>query len=639
MTATLQLNQLLVMKAGKRLYDQPFHRGLNIIRGSNGSGKSTIADFIFYSLGGELEKWKEHARRCDEVIAEFDMSGVILTLRREIDEKSQRPMRIFFGPMDLALASAADGWIMANFARDNSEKRQSFSQILFKALNLPEIPGDAGANITMHQILRLMYVDQTSPFQRIFRAERFDAKDTKEAISELLCGIGGGELYALRIQRRTKKAEYDEASSKYTNLSRATTAFEENFSLESIDGEITVANQTINALNETLEELETSTIDESATANDAAKKRRELYDQMSKLRAHNIELERLEKSLILEIDDSSLFVDHLKKLLEELDSAAIAFSTLGSVEFAHCPACFSTLKRQPDGCCHLCGNEFSEDEKKAKAMQVRLDLEGQIKESLALQVERQEELTSTQSTLRRNRSQYTRMTKVFGELSRAPVDGRTAMVSQTSRQIGNLDARVTELEKLKEIAKDLANLGARKQVLNDELSELDGQIEALERSKDKRRRTVLTSINENTKYFLRKDMQKHTDFERLDDFAFNFEDDWFAVNGDPNISTSASGMVMLKNCLMLGILKSALEDHKMMFPRFIIQDNGEDKGMVSERVRHFQQLIADWSNETEQQHQIILTTSTLNPDLDDQKYVVGPSYSKEHRTLDFAGVS
>lgn len=221
------------------------------------------------------------------------------------------------------------------------------------------------------------------------------------------------------------------------------------------------------------------------------------------------------------------------------------------------------------------------------------------------------------------------------ELSELPVDGRTALVSQLSRSIGALDSRLLELEKLRKIADDLDDLAQKKKDLNNELNDMDDAIKALERSKDTRRRQVLTAINENTKFFLRKDMQEHTDFEKLEEFAFNFEDDWFAVNGNPNISTSASGMVMIKNSLMLGILKSAMEDPKMQYPKFLIQDNGEDKGMVGDRVRHFQEIMAEWSNSKTIDHQIILTTSTINPELETDEYMVGPKYTKLSRTLDF----
>lgn len=635
MGAFIQLNRLIVFRRGQRVYDQEYHEGLNIIYGTNGSGKSTIADLIFYSLGGNLEKWKEHALLCDEVVAEYTMSGTTVTLKRDIEEKSLRPMRIFYGPISTALETASDGWTLANFVRDSGDRRNSFSQILFKILGIPEIPGDGGGNITMHQILRLMYVDQTSPFQRIFRAERFDAKDTKQAVAELMCGIGGYDLYSLKLTRRQKKSEFDAAAAKFSNLSRATIAFDQNFGLDAINAESAVAKQKIESLHKELKELETAKIDQGSIARDAADKRRKLFGEMSKYRADIIQNERLEKSLLLEIEDSKAFISHLEELLEEFENSATAFVTLGSVAFTNCPSCFSALSRQHADACGLCGNQVSEDEREAKALQIKMDIEGQLKESRFIQEERLGEVSQLQSALRKRRSAFTRLSKQMDELSELPVDGRTALVSQLSRSIGALDARLLELEKLRKIADDLDDLAQKKKDLNNELNDMDDAIKALERSKDTRRRQVLTAINENTKFFLRKDMQEHTDFEKLEEFAFNFEDDWFAVNGNPNISTSASGMVMIKNSLMLGILKSAMEDPKMQYPKFLIQDNGEDKGMVGDRVRHFQEIMAEWSDSKTIDHQIILTTSTINPELETDEYMVGPKYTKLSRTLDF----
>jgi len=57
--------------------------------------------------------------------------------------------------------------------------------------------------------------------------------------------------------------------------------------------------------------------------------------------------------------------------------------------------------------------------------------------------------------------------------------------------------------------------------------------------------------------------------------------------------------------------------------------------MVGDRVRYFQQMMADWSDSSKVGHQIILTTSTLNPELETDEYMIGPKYTKQSRTLDF----
>jgi predicted ATPase len=93
------LRRLRVLRRGAAVYDENFHLGVNIISGENGSGKSTIADFIFYILGGEFENWKTAAESCDQAQAEVITQGGVLVLRRDIG-KAQTPVAVFFGHIE-----------------------------------------------------------------------------------------------------------------------------------------------------------------------------------------------------------------------------------------------------------------------------------------------------------------------------------------------------------------------------------------------------------------------------------------------------------------------------------------------------------------------------------------------------------
>jgi len=54
MQNNLFLNRLVILTNEYKIaYDEKFHKGVNIIRGDNSSGKSTITHFIFYVLGPE----------------------------------------------------------------------------------------------------------------------------------------------------------------------------------------------------------------------------------------------------------------------------------------------------------------------------------------------------------------------------------------------------------------------------------------------------------------------------------------------------------------------------------------------------------------------------------------------------------
>jgi hypothetical protein len=78
---------------------------------------------------------------------------------------------------------------------------------------------------------------------------------------------------------------------------------------------------------------------------------------------------------------------------------------------------------------------------------------------------------------------------------------------------------------------------------------------------------------------------------------------------------------------------AAGKDKLFNHPRFILLDNVEDKGMEVERSHLFQRLIVEHSTELRERHQVIYTTSMMNPELELDDYVIGPHYTHDKRTL------
>jgi hypothetical protein len=184
MRNNLFLNRLqIITENGKIAYDEIFHKGVNIIRGDNSSGKSTITHFIFYVLGGAFNDFVPEARKCSLVIAEIEMNNEIYTLKREIikDEKenisTQTPIYFYWGDMNESF-SPPIGKTWQKFGYNTTDNKKSFSNVLFDNLGLPIVKGDN--NITFHQILRLLYIDQDSPTSSLFYYEHFDSQLTRE---------------------------------------------------------------------------------------------------------------------------------------------------------------------------------------------------------------------------------------------------------------------------------------------------------------------------------------------------------------------------------------------------------------------------------------------------------------------------
>ena len=95
-------------------------------------------------------------------------------------------------------------------------------------------------------------------------------------------------------------------------------------------------------------------------------------------------------------------------------------------------------------------------------------------------------------------------------------------------------------------------------------------------------------------------------------------------------------MVLLKNCVRFAIFFASLELDYFRYPKFILCDNIEDKGMVEARSKNFQRNIVRLANSKEfkeKDFQIIMTTSMIEEELDIQKYTVGEKYTQINKSL------
>src|SRR5690606_15399380 len=91
-----------------------------------------------------------------------------------------------------------------------------------------------------------------------------------------------------------------------------------------------------------------------------------------------------------------------------------------------------------------------------------------------------------------------------------------------------------------------------------------------------------------------------------------------------------------KNAVLFSIFFCSLEFDFMRYPRFILCDNMEDKGMEKERTQNFQEIITDFSNEylnKGKSHQIIFTTSMVSDKLNETEFCVGDYYNTDKKTL------
>lgn len=624
---TFSLNRLRVLRYGHVVYDQEFHEGVNIIRGENGSGKSTIADFIFYILGGEFDDWKEAANRCDEVQAEIDTNHGKLTLRRDIDKKLS-PIKIYFGSFQQAQDHALDGW--ETFPIRRSENKESFSQVIFRSLNVPEAQSVGASNITMHQLMRLLYSDQRTPSTRLFRFESFDRQDIREAVGDLVCGISGYDIYEINLELRDLDAEFSSVSQKLSSLIQA---LPDDTQLDRPDTIHAQCKQLKNEQDKTREEIElVDKLVDSSQSKEFLKNRRSAHEQLSKQKRKITELEQTIEKHELELSELGEYREFIQEHIEKVGLAEQTYQAIGGIEFSRCPACLSHLEPVSDRhICNVCGQETDPEKDKSRYNQIRLDLEIQLRESNQLFAERETLIKKDRLSLRQLYRNYSQSLSEFStkyDLSSSP---REAFLATRNQRIGQIDQELEHLTRMLGVAEEVQSLSARKLELQGYIQGLKDRKEALVRHAQKRRNIALNSISDWARLLLRSDLDRQPEFRDPQLVSLNFRDDAIFVDDQMNFAESSN--VYLKNSVIFSMFMAAGNDVKFNHPRFMLIDNIEDKGMEPERSHLFQRLIVEHSTELSIRHQIIFTTSMMNPELELDDYVIGPHYTHEKRTL------
>lgn len=631
---SLRLSRLVVLKGGQRAYDEEFHAGVNIIRGVHGEGnsvgKSTIADMIFFALGGDLTQWKPEAASCDQVFAEVVLNGSVVTLRREIAEASQQPMWVYFGDFNTASGAGADGWQRYSYRRMSD--RESFSQVLFRLMDMPEVPAEAESNITMHQLLRLMYVDQMTPVDRIFRAERNDSALRRQAVGDLLCGVFDARLYPAQLELRDKEKAYEAATQQYGALNRVLTAAGESFNLDFVEARRRSLEADIAAIQAEIQALKTHRFDARQLVPGQSSIVATIKGDLDRVNGDISELQVQIGQLTYNIADADTLIDEIQRTLVRLREGEVASSTLGPINFLFCPGCFSPLK-DPDHehQCKLCRSDVEPDGDRSRFARMRNELEIQFKESSQLQAKRREELAAATARAGKLTGVRDALAREYLNLTRNYLTEADAQIDQLNSRLGYSERELIELQRERQLAEQMATLSRTRAELNEDIARLKENITLWREQRDRQQGNVYRMIQERTAAILARDVHTEAEFTEESDVYFDFSEDRVTVNGKSGFS--ASSLTIIRNAFHLALHWVACTSPILRYPRFLLLDNIEDKGMTEQRSQNFQRLVAELSESTETAHQIIFTTSMVDPGLDESDMTVGERYSFTNKTL------
>lgn len=606
------------------------HAGLNVITGENSSGKTTAIRFIAFALGAESINFNKIALLCDEVYLEIAANEATVTLRRHVSDQAMTPLAIFWGGMDAATAVAPSAWQLFPFKR--SDSKESFSQVLFRLLDMPELRGEGGSNITMHQLMRLVYSDQETPGSDIFRFDRFDRAITRGAVGDYLLGVDSSELYELKLQEAAAEKEIVSLRSSIRTIYGTFGQSGTNISLDFLDARLQSLGSEVMFLQTRLENIYAGVPPKTSSTKEDTSLRAKLnaaHSSLSKLKQTKVDLES-------EIADSDLFLKELEARMFSLEESSAAESYLGTAVFSFCPSCFSKVEPASGEAtaCTLCKSNIPEDAARSQLARMRNELALQLRESGTIRMEQLEELDritrdipAAESSLKALETEFKRNQTQW----RSPDQ---ILVQSLSREIGAKEQEIKNTLELKKLADLLEKLGEKLGEAEGRLEWTKGRIDAVSREQEGRHNDAYLAVANNFKRILKMDFDRQTEFAEAANIGIDFAANRVTIDGQAHFS--ASSMVFARHAFHLALLLASLQKEYFRYPRLLILDGIEDGGMEPDRSYNFQRIIASSSDNSTVVHQIIMTTMSVCPELDDEKYIVGRKFTHDQKSIGLA---
>ncbi|THJ33513.1 hypothetical protein E8K88_09550 [Lampropedia aestuarii] len=632
--STFFVNRFVIVKGNKAVYDQVFHKGVNIIRGANSVGKSTIMDFLFSCLGGDIaeDRWNEEAQTCNSVFAEIELNGHVLTIHRPVEPGKKPPMSFFDGSYE-ELRAKKSAAVWQSYGINRTENKLSFSQQIFELLDWPHSQTDDFSNLTIHQILRLIYVDQGTAVNKILRAEHstFDKPSMRQAIGDFLLGLDDLGIYALKQQLSKAESEFAKIDGQLESIYRYVTPSEGELREATLTSSIESAGKELERLL-AQRDLLLSLPDESIT--DAAlKEKAEKASERIATLTKDIDIQTSKQAeRVNEIVESELFIKAIDSRIKALKESRTAYDFFGEVRFKFCPSCLSTITESQKEQCHLCKADLDKNSREASYLAALNELIFQKKESTMIVTELRTRLSEHAQYIN---AQLRELQTVKSEhvASLRMSSDRVLKLNELSVNIGTIEERIKNYETKSKLVAAVEGLIDDKQKLNTSMLDLEEKIKVGKSLTASRRESIENNLSDKTVELLKKDGGFEPAFNEAQTVMFDFAKDFMLVDGRSKFS--ASSETILKNSFHLAILLESLEDDKMRYPRLLLLDNTEDKGMGPDRSQNFQRVLVEALDEHDDKpYQVIMTTSMIDPALDKSDLCVGPHYAKGMHTLD-----
>lgn len=627
----LRLNRVVIRKDGKDAYNQIFHQGINVIRGENSTGKSTIMELISYGLGADIKKqhWKEEALLCNEIVIDLYLNKNRFVFKRRIEgEGSKPPIQMKEGDYDHSMKSTG-GWKKYGYRK--TDKRVSFASKIFDLLGYDQHATTENDNLTIHQLFRLLYADQDTPASNIFRWEslNYDKESMRKAIGEFLFGFDDLTIHSLRQELIAAEKSFEKLDEELKAVYKILGKTNIKATSKELNAEISNLNNDLTKIEEKRKNLKHESI--NAESEELAKEADLLNKKISKLSTAIANLEGEITSITYDIQESEEFLKTLNFRKTSIKNSQATVNSLGMVEFQYCPSCLSKIEpiNNPHTCA-LCKSDVSEKIINESYLQALEQLDFQYKETEDLINKHKATKAVLTTQINSNLDEINRLKIAFKEINTYSDDYEFSLIRLASEE-GFIQSQIQSLKDKLELAAEIDLKVQEKVNLQSVMTNLKDQLQRHEASQIRRKSKVLDAISSTVTTILSNDTGTEDSFLSANKFELDFAQNIMLLDGRANFSASSN--VLLKNAFHLATLIVSCSDNQFRIPCFTMFDNIEDKGMTSDRSQNFQDIVLNLCSKIDTEFQLLMTTSMVSESLNNETFGVGPYYNKGEHTL------
>ncbi len=264
---------------------------------------------------------------------------------------------------------------------------------------------------------------------------------------------------------------------------------------------------------------------------------------------------------------------------------------LGEFPLEYCPECLSEVKKSDDTTsCKLCKEKIDSTYGVTQARKIEQDLTFQIKESKALLAKSNRELLEKNSLYESEKVQLFSLQSRVNAALKDVKSVRDEKIDSLYVDKGFAEGEILQLRSMLESAEMYQSLVKKKSELEEELSILNKNIEKMTAQQLLVKSAVNKEIAKEALYLLNNDLKRQEDFIAAKEFQIDYRNN-LAFIADKDARYSASSNFYLKTTARFAIFLASLNIEAMRYPRFILCDNMEDKGIEEKRAQNFQHIV------------------------------------------------